>query len=102
MQSYNPTHIHEVFRQAVLAVDTARGAKSARRWAHAVEEYNREARVFRSVLTAPVPEGSFEPWTRAFKCDEASPPWRSCAQPRAACPNDGSWFHCARHENQLA
>ena len=66
MQSYNPTHIHEGFRQCVLAVRHARAAVPPTRWA---EDYNREARIFRSVLLAPAPEGAFDPWSCAFKLE---------------------------------
>ena len=62
--SFNPAHIHEMFRQAVLAAHHAGGGGtpvSIRR--------NREMLAVRSVLRAPAPSGFFDPWERAFRLD---------------------------------
>jgi hypothetical protein len=75
IQSYHPAHIHEVFRQAALAVAAARDAAGA--WQEgggggggALDaEYHRESRIFRSVLGAPEPVGTFDPWERSFRLE---------------------------------
>jgi GTPase SAR1 family protein len=60
--SFNPAHIHELFRQAVLATrDTAGAVVTAQR--------SRAELALCSVLCAPTPSGFFEPWERAFLLD---------------------------------
>jgi GTPase SAR1 family protein len=66
--SFNPAHIHELFRQAVLAAQDTGGENGA---CDTIER-NRETMAVRSVLRAPRPSGSFDPWERAFRLDLTS------------------------------
>ena len=72
VQSYNPSHAHEIFRQAALAVQAAREGDPEGA-AAAASERRREARVARRVLCAPRPEGRFNPWTKDFEVVGAGP-----------------------------
>lgn len=62
--SFNPTHVRELFHQAVLAAQDAGEGDAA-----VAIQRNREMIAACSVLRAPAPSGSFDPWERAFRLD---------------------------------
>ncbi len=66
--SFNPAHIRELFRQAVVAAQDAGGKSDA----STIVERTRETIAVRSVLRAPRPSGFFDPWERAFRLDLTS------------------------------
>ena len=72
VQSYNPSHAHEIFRQAALAVQAVREADPEGA-AAAASERRREDQIARRVLCAPRPEGRFNPWTKDFEVVGAGP-----------------------------